>query len=150
MLPFLRVGCRGDSGWLSILPGCPQRGGPSGDSHALPLRVTGEDLDVSISFVATLSPGSSGRGLQRCSLAFSVPHVSFILNVHSVQRLESTKSRIVDSASHAARSQEQSITGFQCRSSQKHFYPQISMRTRISVHLQGRQIMREAGVCALV
>lgn len=50
MLPFLRVGCRGDSGWLSILPGRPQRGGPSGDSQALPLRVTGEDLDVSISF----------------------------------------------------------------------------------------------------
>lgn len=52
MLPFLCDGCRGDNGWLSILPGHPQRGGPSGDSQDLPLRVTGEDLDVSISFAA--------------------------------------------------------------------------------------------------
>lgn len=68
MLPFLRVGCRGDSGWLSILPGRPQRGGPSGDSQALPLRVTSEDLDVSISFAATLSPGVLDRGSSDAAL----------------------------------------------------------------------------------
>lgn len=73
MLPFLLVSCRGDNGWLSILPGHPERGVPSGDSQDLPLRVTSEDLDVSVSCHQAYQQGAPAKHVG----FFSFTHVIY-------------------------------------------------------------------------